>query len=66
MFEARPKNKELFVAAAALYKTLFNMKTSAPNLSSAIHVDTLCTPDPSNIVATFDYINLIGWKYHEK
>ena len=77
MYESRNrKSKECFVAMAALYQTLFNMKTSPPNLSNAVHVDTLKAfsinnesedvKKVPNIVASFDYINLIGWKYHEK
>lgn len=75
MYESRNrKSKDCFIAMAALYQTLFNMKTSPPNLSNAVHVDTLKSFSVSeeelnklpNIVASFDYINLIGWKYHEK
>ena len=74
MYESRTrKSLELFTAVAALYQTLFNMKTSAPNTANALHVDSLKDfgvdkdiERPANIVATFDYINLIGWKYHEK
>jgi hypothetical protein len=43
------------------------MKSSPPNLANAVHIDSLVEKsDPANIVATFDFINLIGWKYHEK
>jgi hypothetical protein len=78
MFESRRgKSLQLFTAVAALYQTLFNIQTSPPNLSNAVHVDTLknwrlSDSDISgqkkipNIVATFDFVNLIGWKYHEK
>jgi hypothetical protein len=68
MYEARKnKSKELFTAVSALYQTLFNMKSSPPNLANAVHIDSLIEKsDPANIVATFDFINLIGWKYHEK
>ena len=77
MFESRQgKSLQLFTAVSALYQTLFNVQTSPPNLSNAVHVDTLKDWRISesdlennkipNIVATFDFINLIGWKYHEK
>lgn len=68
MFERRPnKSHELFVAVAALYQTLFNMTTSPPNLNNAVHIDSLVegVQGASNIVATFDYVNMIGWKYSQ-
>jgi NADH dehydrogenase [ubiquinone] 1 alpha subcomplex assembly factor 5 len=36
----RRKSLDTFTATAALYSTLFNMKTTPPNLNNAIHVDT--------------------------
>lgn len=42
MYESRTrKSLELFTGVAAIYQTLFNMQTSAPNLSNALHVDSL-------------------------
>lgn len=42
MYESRQtKSLELFTAVSALYQTLFNVKTSPPNLSNAVHVDIL-------------------------
>lgn len=42
MYESRNrKSLDVFAACAALYQTLFNMNTSAPNLSTSLHVDVL-------------------------
>jgi NADH dehydrogenase [ubiquinone] 1 alpha subcomplex assembly factor 5 len=35
----RPKSIDTFVATASMYKTLFNLRTSPPNLNNSIHVD---------------------------
>lgn len=67
MYENRSgKSQELFVATNALYKTLFNLQTCPPNLSNAVHVDSMVGESgKGNIVATFDFVNLIGWRYNE-
>ena len=67
----RRKGIDTFTASAALYQTLFNLQTTPPNLNNAIHVDTLKNfrfhedQKLPNIMATFDYVNLIGWKFKE-
>ena len=73
----RRKSLDTFIAASSLYQTLFNMKTTPPNPHTSIHVDQLKDwqapeleqkPELAlpNIICSFDYIFLIGWKYHEK
>jgi hypothetical protein len=68
MVESRNfKSRELFTAVGAIYQTLFNMKTNPPNLANSVLIDNFKGSSSSpNIIATFDYINFIGWKYHEK
>jgi hypothetical protein len=71
------KNVETFIAASALYQTLFNKKTIGyrDENSTSILVDTykdkfiwdndgLSHDRRSNIIASFDIIFLIGWKQH--
>ena len=68
MVESRNfKSRELFTAVGAIYQTLFNMKTNPPNLANSVLIDNFKGNNSSpNIIATFDYVNFIGWKYHEK
>ena len=54
------------MATNALYKTLFNLQTCPPNLSNAVHIDSMVGESAKgNIAATFDFVNLIGWRYNE-
>lgn len=63
----RYKSRDLFTAVSALYQVLFNMQTSPPNLNNSVLIDTFKSQSSQpSIVATFDYVNFIGWKYHEK
>jgi hypothetical protein len=80
MFEGqRQKSPELFIAVASLMQTLFNTETSPVNVDNTIIVDTLndwklSASDSAEdsvdkappIISTFDIVNLIGWRYHEK
>ena len=69
---------ETFIAAAAIYQTLFNKTTigQRDETSTSVLIDTFANIPFSNddqvkidrsknIIATFDSIFLIGWKYHE-
>jgi hypothetical protein len=73
-------SKDTFVAAAALYETLFTKTTigERDENSTSVLVDTMAAFDKglekewvegdrvgSNIIATVDLINMVGWKYHE-
>ena len=69
--------EETFIAAAALYETLFNKQIigKRDENSTSVLIDTLKDHylhpeikdrDPnSSIISTFDLIFLIGWKYEE-
>ena len=69
--------EETFLAAAALYETLFNKKTigQRDENSTSVLIDVMkdhnlhpdiTLRDPNcNIMSTFDLIFLIGWKYDE-
>ena len=75
-------NKELFIAAAAIYQTLFSKKTighwdeetSTTILNDIFTRDFGFLPEEEreqivnerdNIVASVDFVHLLGWKNHE-
>ena len=54
------------MAAASIYHSLFNEKLiGAREEENALIIDEWCKGDSGkNIVATFEHIFMIGWKYH--
>ena len=67
--------QDTFIAAAALYETLFNRRTIGKKDSNTVLIDTykdtymderiIRRNRYGNIVCSMDVISLIGWKYHE-